>query len=62
LRHRSCGLIPFGIVDNKTYFTNTTTAAERYREVLGVSRDGYELRDDILYGSPMVCSKFTRMI
>lgn len=62
LRHRSCSLIPFGIVDNKTYFTNTSRAADRYRNVLSVPRDGYQLRDDVLYGSPMVCSKYTRII
>ncbi|MFW2382093.1 MAG: glycosyltransferase [Acidimicrobiales bacterium] len=62
LRHRSCTLIPFGVVDNKTYFTNTINAAERYREVLRVPRDGYQFRDDVLYGSPMVCSKYNRII
>ncbi len=62
LRHRSCQLIPFGVVDNKTYFTNTTQAAERYRTLLRRPRDGYQLREDTLYGSPMVCSKYTRIV
>ncbi len=62
LRHRSCELIPFGVVDNKTYFTNTTQAAELYRAVLHKPRNGYQLREDTLYGSPMVCSECTRIV
>ncbi|NNE96459.1 MAG: glycosyltransferase, partial [Acidimicrobiales bacterium] len=62
LRHWSCELIPFGVVDNKTYLTNAVSAAEKYRSVLRTERDGYQLREDELYGSPMVCSKYTRIL
>ncbi len=62
LRHRSCTLIPFGTIDNKTYFTNSSRAPTQYRNVLAAPRDGYQLRDDLLYGSPMVCAKYTRII
>ncbi len=58
LRHRSCNLIPFGIVDNKTFFTNDAHSADLYREVLKTPYEHHSLRQDELYGSAMICSQF----
>ena len=58
LRHASCGLIPFGTVDNKTLFTNSIEAADLYRPALWHPVEHHLVREDELLGHPMVCSKF----
>ncbi len=59
LRHRSSTLVPFGNIDNKTFFTNSSSHAEHYRNVMRTPFENYLSRDDELYGSPMICSNPT---